>query len=175
VDRTFLHKGVFTMRQGLSASLLALVVTFGTVVGAQLGRDSVAEVKPLFFSDLPDPPAIIDDQAAAPMQLGTPAIPQGISWGYPYEASARPVCWGCPEQSERFGDPASAPIPTSGHAVVRRVADIEVADEQADRSQLRAVERYMSYPIAADEARRAQTSSERGDRQGGQFEQTVGM
>src|SRR5437773_1486706 len=50
VDRTFLYKGVFTMRQGLSVSLLALVVTFGTVVGAQLGRDSIAEVKPLFFS-----------------------------------------------------------------------------------------------------------------------------
>jgi len=163
------------MRQGLSVSLLALVVTFGTVVGAQLGRDSIAEVKPLFFSDLPDPPAVVDDQAAAPMQLGTPAIPQGISWGYPYYASARPVCWGCPEKPEGYADayydPADAPIPTSGHAVVRRVADIEGPGDAPDQPLPRAVDRYMTYPITADEARRmAQTGS-----QAGQSEQTVGM
>ena len=126
------------MRQGLSVSLLALVVTFGTVVGAQLGRDSIAEVKPLFFSGLPDPPAVVDDHAAAPMQLGTPGIPQGTSWGYPYDASASPACWGCPQNLERYADdyddPSSAPIPTSGHAVVRRVADAEVPDGQAERT-----------------------------------------
>ena len=157
------------MRQGLSASLLALVVTFGTVVGAQLGRDSIAEIKPLFFRELPDPPAVIDDQAAAPMQLGTPAIPQGIAWGYPYYASAKPVCWGCP--ADPYYDPADAPIPTIGHAVVRRVADIEATDEAAAQPLPRAVERYMTYPVSAEEARRlAQTGS-----QEGRSEQTIGM
>ena len=163
------------MRQGLSASLLALVVTFGTVVGAQLGRDSIAEIKPLFFRELPDPPAVIDDQAAASMQLGTPDIPQGIAWGYPYYASARPVCWGCPGKPEGFADPyydpADAPIPTNGHAVVRRVADIEATDEAAAQPLPRAVERYMTYPVSAEEARRlARTGS-----QEGQSEQTIGM
>lgn len=163
------------MRQGLSMSLLALVVTFGTVVGAQLGRDSIAEIKPLFFSGLPDPPAVIDDQAAAPMQLGTPAVPQGIAWGYPYYGSARPVCWGCPEKPEGYADasydPAEAPIPTSGHAAVRRVADIEAPDAAADQSRPSAVERYMTYPVNAEEARRiAQTGA-----QEGQSQQTVGM
>lgn len=163
------------MRQGLSTSLLALVVTFGTVVGAQLGRDSIAEIKPLFFSELPDPPAMIDDQAAAPMRLGTPAVPQGIAWGYPSYASATTVCWGCPGKPEDFADtyhgPADAPIPTSGHAVVRRVADIEAPNGAADQPLPRAVERYMTYPVSAEEARRlAQTGS-----QEGQSQQTVGM
>jgi hypothetical protein len=165
------------MRQGLSMSLLALVVTFGTVVGAQLGRDSIAEVKPLFFSPLPDPPAVIDDQAAAPMQLGTPAVPQGAGWDYPYYASARPVCWGCPEKPDQFAygyvayaDPAEAPIPTSGHAVVRRVADFQL-DEHSVQPVPREVERYMYYPVSQEEAGRfAQTGS-----QDGQDDQTVGM
>ena len=163
------------MRQGLSASLLALVVTFGTVVGAQLGRDSIAEIKPLFSSELPDPPAVVDDQAAAPMQLGTPAIPQGISEGYPYYASARPVCWGCPENADGYADPyydpADTPIPTSGHAVVRRVADVEAPAEPALQPVTRPVDRYMTYPITADEARHmAQTGS-----RDGQAGRTVGM
>src|SRR5262245_24068190 len=89
------------MRPGLSASLLALVVTFGTVVGAQLGRESISEIKPLFFSELPDPPAVIDDQAVAPVQFGTLNVPQGISWGYPGLDRA-PGCWGCPGQPNPY-------------------------------------------------------------------------
>jgi hypothetical protein len=148
------------MRQGLSTSLLALVVTFGTVVGAQLGRDSIAEIKPLFFSDLPDPPAVIDGTAAAPMQFGTPGTPQEISWGYP-AWNRGPVCWGCPGQPnpyevdyvDTYVDPVDAPIPTAGKAKVHLVS-ADTAPSPEPSGAVRDLQRYLAYPVRQEESRR---------------------
>jgi hypothetical protein len=147
------------MPQGLSMSLLALVVTFGGVVGTQLGRDSIAEVRPVFFSDLPDPPAAIEASTTAPMQFGS-ANP-GYSWGYPGQWNREPVCWGCPGQTnpyesgyvDRYVDPVDAPIPTSGKAKVRLASEPMVFPEEASTSG-KDLQRYMSYPVSQEESRR---------------------
>lgn len=147
------------MQQGLSMSLLALVVTFGGVVGTQLGRDSIAEVRPIFFSDLPDPPAAIEVSTAAPMQFGS-ANPD-YSWGYAGQWNREPVCWGCPGQAnpyelgyvDPYADPVDGPIPTSGKAKVRLISDeTGIPDEPSASSKT--LQPYMAYPITQEESRR---------------------
>jgi len=141
------------MQQSLTIPLVALVTALGGVVGTQLGRDAVSEIDPLFFSEKPEPMLYVEDYAA-PKQSGT-SSPAG--WGYLHWARP-PVCWGCPENEQPYVDPfadpvadsADLPIPTAGKAAVR-----QVAAEPARRPEIgSAMERYMSYPISEDEARR---------------------
>jgi hypothetical protein len=145
------------MQQATTLSLLALVTTLGGVVGTQLGRDAVAEIDPLFFSEKPEPNVIYPDYATEP--LGSPhQASVDTGWGYPYWTRG-PVCWGCPERPDPYldayvqpyADPRDAPIPTSGKAAVRMVGEQTTIDETREPG---VVDRYAAFPVTQDEARR---------------------
>lgn len=143
------------MPQATTLSLLALVTTLGGIVGTQLGKDAIAEMNPVFFSERPEPATVYKDFQATPT-----ALPTDPDWDYPYDWARGPVCWGCPGQPdpyldayvEPFVDPV--PIPTSGKAVVRIVGDDPTMAETERPALHRDVDRYASFPVTQDEARR---------------------
>jgi hypothetical protein len=158
------------MTQALSVPLAALMATLAGVVGTQLGRDTVAEIKPLFFSELPEPPQI-DQDTSEPMRFGVAGAPTDAGWGYHW--AREPVCWGCPEKPERvvdpYGDMLDTPIPTAGHAEVRQVREMHMAEEQQEDATSKDVRRYLDFPITEDEARRSSRVAEQPRQRQGQL------
>lgn len=142
------------MQHGMTLSLLALVTALGGVVGTQLGRDAIAEIDPIFFSEKPEPSTYHAEYSSEPHRLGaSDPAPAYAGWGY-LTWRRGPVCWGCPEREQAFVDPRDTPIPTAGRAVVRMVGDAPPAYEAERPVQSRDVKRYASFPVIEDEARR---------------------
>ena len=169
------------MWQATTLSLLALVTTVGGIAGTKLGKDTIAEMNPVFFSERPEPATFYADYQAAPAPL-----PTGPGWDYPYDWARPPVCWGCPGQPDPyldpyvrpFADPSDTPIPTSGKAAVRMVRDEPFAPAAGQRSLQRSVERYLSFPVNEDDARRRIVKLQQGrsdSAPGGDAERSVGM
>lgn len=145
------------MPQATTLSLLALVTTLGGILGTQLGKDAVAEIDPIFLNGRPAPATFYADYQAT-----TSPLPTGPGWDYPYDWQRGPVCWGCPGQLdpyldayvEPFVDPMDAPIPTAGKAVVRVVGEGAPMAEPSPAAAPYAIDRYASFPVTEDEARR---------------------
>jgi hypothetical protein len=124
---------------------LALVAAAGGAVGTWLGRDTIARIDPIFFSELPQPSHFYAEDTPAGYTLGEPdPVPAEHLW---WNAAPSSTCLNCPDN---FVEPLYA------SAAVGFREDRPAASEQPFYERPipeRNIDRYSSFPVTEEEAR----------------------
>lgn len=132
----------------MTVSALAVLSAVGAVVGTHLGRDAVAQINPIFFSELPQTRFLVDD-TPTPYRLGTAdPVRADSSWSNVFNAGGRPACLDCPPN---FVDPLHAGAEPAARVPRQKSEwDSPVAFERPMSS--RELDRYSSFPVTEQEA-----------------------
>ena len=144
------------MPHAATISVFAALSVMSAGLGAHLGRDSVAQLKPVFFTERPET-RFFTDYTPFPYRLGEPdPVRADSDWANVFNVSGRPVCVDCPDnfiepstpqaaadQAARSEDRGPAPLPAEEAVLPNETA---LPNEVA---------RYATYPITSEEARRS--------------------
>jgi hypothetical protein len=134
--------------QVMTLSAVAALSVAGAGLGVQLGRSAIAEINPIYYSAPPSSSRFYADLTPNHYIAAAWQAPQSADyWSTDLDANGRAPCSDCAENfvdelysamnEPRFAPPAVRPAEPS-----RQLAPNEL-------------DRYMSFPVTQDEARRA--------------------
>jgi hypothetical protein len=141
----------------LTVPTLAVLAVAGSVSGIYLGKAAVSEINPIYYSERPDtfhgdlvpyrPQAASEVAVYRAGQLTPAELDQALGTG----------CIGCrtyPEEYRPQQDPAVEPYPSQEAQSAAPAVQLAVYDPEAERpareADFASVERYASYPVAAE-------------------------
>jgi hypothetical protein len=144
------------MAYPVTLSAAAALSIAGAAMGIQLGRGTIAEIDPLYFSDAP-PARFYADLVPGGYRTSDPqtAHPDDF-WAGNMNASGRPECFDCATRSDPGGY-GFAPDDRSQDAYVSEAA----LPEPVEQRTYAPVERYANFPVTQEEAERQSRNARR--------------